>query len=297
MLKNSKIISCSLVWQLLTIWQSRLKPLFTVYKYEKISAIKSYLQCDWEYLKIRKEINKFKTKDRYDFKGIQMPVCVITPDYFLNVFKPHVENLSYHSENIIKFYEDQKKIYKTLIYCKDVCVSGEPKYIGGHITTHGLTYFYNEIMVSKGDVVIDLGSAPGDFAALAAYYGASKIYAFEPEENKKSDLEKLSTMNDNIIEVVRKYCNVKTDITMNTISLDDFFNQQGLDRIDFIKADIEGNEANMLRGAVEILKTSQPKLAICSYHLENDENELREIILSANEKYTIYKENGILYAF
>ncbi|HEY0979827.1 MAG TPA: FkbM family methyltransferase [Candidatus Paceibacterota bacterium] len=296
-LRGSKAISRSLLWQLLTIWQSRLEPLSTIYKDEKISAIKHYLRNDWEYIKFKREINAYKTKEGYDFDGIKLPPCVITPDYFLNVFKPHIERLVYKQENIAEFYRKQKTLYPTLIYCKDVCLSGEPKYVGAHIVTHGFTYFFNEITIERGDVVLDLGAAPGDFAALCAYKGASKIYTFEPEESAKSDLEILSRMSNNAIEVVRWYAGLQTNIYTNTVSLDDFVKEKGLLVINFIKADIEGNEADMLRGATEILRTLKPKLIICTYHRENDPDEIETIILSANETYTIYKEPGVLYAF
>ncbi len=296
-LRKSKRISRSLLWQLLTIWQSRMLPLRTVYKNEKIAAIKAYLRADREYLKFRKEINQFRTKDGYDFGGIQLSPCIITPDYFLNVFKPHMEHLSYDQESITEFYRNQKTIYPTLIYCKDVCVNGEPKYIGAHITTHGFTYFCDEVKVSEGDTVFDLGSAPGDFAALCVHKGARKVYAFEPEESAKSDLETLSVMSNNKIEPVRKYVGSKTDASRNTIALDDFVAQKGLSSVQFIKADIEGYEADMLRGAAGILKASQPKLMICTYHRENDPDEIEGIIRSANKNYTIYKKNGVLYAF
>jgi hypothetical protein len=296
-LKKSKGLSRSLAWQLLAIWQRRLGYLSTIYKKEKVAAIKHYLINDREYIQVIKEINKYKTRDGYDFDGILLPSCVITPDYYLNLLKPHLENLVYKQENIVQFYNEQKKLYPTLIYCKDICVHGEPKYVGAHMVSHGFTYFFNEIVVSEGDIVFDLGSAPGDFAALCAYKGASKIYAFEPEESTKSDLEKLSTMSGNKIEVVRQYAGLKRDASSNLISLDEFAKENNLTSVDFIKADIEGFEADMLRGAAGILRKFKPKLAICAYHLENDEAEMREIILSANESYTIYKESGVIHAF
>ncbi len=295
--KQSKVLSRSLLWQILAIWQSRRKPLSTIYKHEKLAAIRQYLRADREYIKVKREINTFKTKDGYNFGGIKLPPCVITPDYFLNVFKPHMEHVPYEKESITEFYQRQKDIYPTLIYCKDVCVHGEPKYVGAHMVSHGFTYFFNEVIISEGDVVIDLGAAPGDFAALCMYYGASKLYAFEPEESKKSDMEQLSAMNDNKIEIIRKYVGLKTDVSSNTQSLDDFVAERGLSRVDFIKADIEGYEADTLRGAVELLRKFKPKLTICSYHLENDPDELCSIIVSANPEYKIYKENGVIYAY
>ncbi|MEO5646616.1 MAG: FkbM family methyltransferase [Candidatus Paceibacterota bacterium] len=296
-LKKSKSISRSLLWQLLAIWQERVKLLATVYKKEKIKAIKEYLITDREYIKIKKEINTFKTSYGYNFNGIKLPHCVLTPDYFLNLLKPHVENLPYTKENIAQFYHDQKKQYPRLVYCSDICMHGEPKYLGGHIISHGFTYFFNEVIVKEGDIVIDLGSAPGDFSALCAYKGASKMYAFEPEESRKSDLEKLSEMNNGKIKIVRKYAGIKTDVLSSVVSLDDFAEAEGLTAVSFIKADIEGYEAGMLQGAAGILKKFKPKLAICTYHIENNPAEIEAIILSANDSYTIYKEDGVLYAF
>lgn len=296
-LRQSKVISRSLLWQLLAKWQSRREPLSTIYRHEKLAAIKDYLKSDWEYIQIKREINMFKHKGIYDFAGIRLPACTLTPDYYLNVFKPHLKRIKYDPESMAKFYQEQKTKYPTVIYCKDVCVDGEPKYIGAHNVAHGFTYLCNEIMVHKGDVVFDLGAAPGDFCALAAYYGASKIYAFEPTESKKSDLAQLSGMHSDKIDIVRKYVGLTTDATLNCISLDDFVEAQGISRVDFIKADIEGYEADMLRGATRVLRTYKPKLTICSYHRENDADELRNIIRTANENYVIYEQPGVIYAY
>ena len=104
-------------------------------------------------------------------------------------------------------------------------------------------------------------------------------------------------MNDNKIEIIRQYVGLKTDVLRNMISLDDFVVQKSLPTVNFIKADIEGYEADMLRGAINLLRNSKPKLIICTYHHENDPGEIEKIILSANPNYTIYKESGVIYAF
>jgi FkbM family methyltransferase len=48
------------------------------------------------------------------------------------------------------------------------------------------------------------------------------------------------------------------------ITIDKFVEENNLERVDFIKADIEGAERDMLRGATNVLKTFAPKLAICT---------------------------------
>lgn len=51
------------------------------------------------------------------------------------------------------------------------------------------------------------------------------------------------------------------------ISIDDFFAEQP---ITFLKADIEGYEWKMLRGAEQTIKRDRPKLAVCIYHTPFD---------------------------
>ena len=77
----------------------------------------------------------------------------------------------------------------------------------------------------------------------------------------------------------------KETITLTTI--DKFVEDKGLEKVDFIKSDIEGEERNMLLGATETLKRFAPKLALCTYHFPDDEEVMTKIILEANPNYTI----------
>jgi hypothetical protein len=70
-------------------------------------------------------------------------------------------------------------------------------------------------------------------------------------------------------------------------TLDRFVEENKLERVDFIKADIEGAERDMLRGSSHVLKTFAPKLAICTYHLLDDPEVLEKIIKEANPAYTV----------
>jgi hypothetical protein len=73
--------------------------------------------------------------------------------------------------------------------------------------------------------------------------------------------------------------------------------QKNLKKINFIKADIEGAERDMLRGAKETLRTMHPKLAICEYHLPDDPEVLEAIIKEANPNYVIEHKYMKLYAY
>jgi FkbM family methyltransferase len=59
-------------------------------------------------------------------------------------------------------------------------------------------------------------------------------------------------------------------VTVPVRTIDDLVSELGLARVSFIKADIEGAEVAMLRGAVHTLRTHRPQLAICAYHAPSD---------------------------
>lgn len=174
-----------------------------------------------------------------------------------------------------------------------------------------------DISVHKGDVVIDAGAWIGDFSVYAAKKGAS-VYAFEPLPSTFTLLKKSIEYNNcHGIEAVpyalghkeselfiedvdvsggNSMSNAgKTKVRMTT--LDNFVKMNNIGTIDFIKADIEGAERNMLRGAVNVLRSMSPTLSICTYHLDDDPEVLRKIILEANPEYIIIQRKMKLFAY
>ena len=84
---------------------------------------------------------------------------------------------------------------------------------------------------------------------------------------------------------------------MRAITLDEYVSSNGIPRVDFIKADIEGAERDMLKGATGILREFAPKLAICTYHLPDDPEVLSKLIMDANPSYRIIHKHNKLYAY
>ena len=296
-IEKISFVQQSLLWQLFKKWLNRLTLFRTIYRNSKKEAFKAYLKNDHDYSKIKREIDSFKIDGIYNFEGVKLPPCVITADTYFNVIKPNIEKIDYSPGSLEKFYSKQKETYESLTFWKDNYLDREPDYIGGHIITHGFTYFFKEINISKDDIVVDLGAAPGDFSAVCIQKGAQKVYAFEPEEGPSSDLEKVSVLNDNKITIIRKYSDDTTNLGSNSTTLDDFAKTNKLTKIDFIKADIEGAEVRALIGAKNILAKFKPKLAFCTYHSINDEKNIEKVILDANPSYKIYKQGGIIYAY
>ena len=185
---------------------------------------------------------------------------------------------------------------------------------------YGLRNEQVDVAVNEGDIVLDAGSWIGDFAAYASVKGAI-TYAFEPTGETYEYLLQTAKLNKNIYPVKKGLGNKKTVVLLikgehssdNRIvpesaseraegqhveitTVDDFVKENGLARVDFIKAYIEGYERRMLEGAQETLKKFAPKLAICTYHLPDDPEVLENLIKKANPAYNIVQKKMKLYA-
>jgi len=248
---------------------------------------------------LKKFDDDFLSADRthYDIKGIKLP------------------SLSGHYYKEFSFvFEDSFYIfaYKNNDYSKRIVEGFDNWAFDGPHCLQDLENNF-DVTVSSGDVVIDAGAWIGDFSAYAAHMGA-KCYAFEPINSNFEMLLKTVELNKTgeIIPVKEGLgesktceivaiscdngagCSVKTPVigacskeTIKITSLDAFVAENKLARVDFIKADIEGMERELLKGAVNTLKTFAPKLALCTYHLPDDPQVLAAQIMQANPNYQI----------
>lgn len=136
-----------------------------------------------------------------------------------------------------------------------------------------------------------------------------KICAFEPMYQKfKNDVNDNLVKQSGKIEIVEKGVFDKTteisfaenssgsrifpgSVAPNTCliktqSIDEFVKEKNIDKVDFIKLDIEGFEMFGLTGAKETILNHRPQLAVCLYHSYND---LFDIPLYLNELLENYK--------
>ena len=74
---------------------------------------------------------------------------------------------------------------------------------------------------------------------------------------------------------------------VDIITIEDFVESERLERVDYIKADIEGDERDMLKGAMRTVRKIYPKLSLREYHLKDDPEVLERLILYANPNYVL----------
>lgn len=192
-------------------------------------------------------------------------------------------------------------------YCRENADMIE--YVGGEGP-----YFLEDIIVKRGETLIDAGAYIGDLSAVASAMGA-RVFAFEPSTvvapilRQTADLNNFEYIPEGLSDVISKHklnlsfpggdfidrrgtCHFEgdeikgvTDCVCNTI---DHFSEERNLHIDFIKADIEGFERFMLRGAEKVLREQEPKLAIRLYHNNHeDKNVLPKLIKEINPRYKL----------
>lgn len=158
-------------------------------------------------------------------------------------------------------------------------------------------YTTPETPVERGDVVFDCGSAEGLFMLAARQLGATGV-AFEPHPIYLRALRQ-TFRNDQGVLLVNSALSNKTEPGFLTESsygsrvvldvgepMSMRINIETLDSVStrlnchptYIKADIEGYEQNMLEGAAETISSAHPKMAITTYHAENDVESIRRLI-------------------
>jgi len=172
-------------------------------------------------------------------------------------------------------------------------------------------YEINENKVEEGAVVIDCGAAEGGFAMQVANR-CKKVYAIEPHPRFVEAMKK-AFFNINNVEILPlgvgdKITNMRRlddgimskidndkgiQVEINTI--DNLFYIKNI-KVNFIKADLEGFELSMLRGAENTIKTWKPKLSITTYHNQDDYKNISDYIKQICPEYII-KGVGITDSF
>jgi FkbM family methyltransferase len=187
------------------------------------------------------------------------------------------------------------------------------------------------VMVEPGDTVFDIGGFIGDtalyFAELVGENGNVHVFEFIP-----SNLELLNN-NINLNPALKEKIKIVSSPVWNepgkrawfsdygpssrvsfqefvgseglvsTVSIDSYVAENKIEKVDFIKMDIEGAEPYALKGATETIRKHKPNLAIAIYHNLDDMVNIPTFLndLQVGYKfylghYTIHKSETILFA-
>lgn len=141
-------------------------------------------------------------------------------------------------------------------------------------------YEMDKCILEKDDVVVDLGANVGFFTDYAASK-AKKVIAIEgsPEifsclvKNTKEDYNNIEYLNANIVSSNDLKSSTWSDNpTKINIFIEDIFKFYNLNKIDFLKIDIEGGEYSLIETIDKSLLKKINKIAIETHFHEKNQN-------------------------
>ena len=184
-------------------------------------------------------------------------------------------------------------------------------------------YYQHFYKVKTNDVVLDAGANCGHlslfFSKLVGKDGV--VYAFEPDSlnsrriNKNIELnidladnikiEDLLLWNENKLVDFYEAGTVGSSavwipdsdkcVQKEAIKIDDWVIKNKIQKLDFIKMDIEGAEIEALEGCVQTIENLKPNFAIASYHIVNGEAtyiKVEEFFKKRNYPYQTMRFRG-----
>ena len=186
-------------------------------------------------------------------------------------------------------------------------------------------YESRNVSIRPGDVVIDCGAHVGVFTRFALRQGASRVIAIEPDPTNVACIREnlVSEIDAGRVDVVpagvwderkriplfvsEESSDVHTFVSSSgarmlvphssesrgaedilVLPLDEIVDELALDRVDFVKMDIEGAERNALQGARKTLIRFKPRMAICVYHRDDDPVVVPGIIQETRSDYSVH---------
>ncbi len=154
-------------------------------------------------------------------------------------------------------------------YFEDLCLIYPSENNRQYLQETFIFDIYNGDLINKGDIVLDLGAAAGDFCFLASRRTGKrgKVIAIEPNQNDFEIIKKNIEYNkiQNIIplnigvgkdgvETITYRSNTysfKSDTLLNIL------NHLAINSADFIKMDIEGYEVDVIKNSPEVFNNAR----------------------------------------
>lgn len=173
---------------------------------------------------------------------------------------------------------------------------------------HPHQYITSETSYGANDIVLDIGSCEGAFAAVAATKGA-KVIVIEPSKANCSLIRKIFSDWNLEQPVIHEILIGSTSATMQfwddpvnpgasrivseaiessypvaMLSLDTLWKQENWSRLDFIKIDAEGYDLDILESGSQLLRKLRPRIAVTTYHNTEHPEQINKFLKSMGYK-------------
>lgn len=179
---------------------------------------------------------------------------------------------------------------KKMFFPKEMSEEGIKAYYRSNLLEQDIRsahcYFTDMSIYPKGGTYVDLGAAEGNFS-LDLIDRAGHIYLFEGDEIWKKPLNATFKPYADKVTIINKY--VTDEESDTTTTLKHYFGADNL--VHVVKMDIEGAETTVIRDNKAFFNEHfETTLVACTYHLENDEAEIKRIL----DNYSFREQGWIM---
>ena len=152
-------------------------------------------------------------------------------------------------------------------------------------------YLTDSFTIGNDDVLADIGAAEGNFS-LSVIEKIRKVCLFEYDHEWIEALKATFAPWSEKVEIISKYVSDNNDASH--IRFDTFF-ENNTD-ISFMKIDVDGAESVVLNSCNKVLSAQKSfKIALCTYHKNNDENDFTMLLKDYGFRITPSKGYMIHY--
>ena len=169
-----------------------------------------------------------------------------------------------------------------------------------------IKYLYEKTLLDSSKNIIDLGAWIGDNVIPWAYKISGKVFAIDPSPENIDYIKVLSNLNsvenvvciqecisDKIEDVYAPSTLIHTSfntsggsIKLKTTTLDNLYNENIINDIEFLHLDVEGFEQKVLNGSIHLLEKFNP-LVVWENHLNTD-NYIETVQFFSRRGYKTY---------
>jgi len=149
-------------------------------------------------------------------------------------------------------------------------------------------YLTETFSIDKNDVLADIGAAEANFS-LAVIEKVKKVYLFEYDREWAEALNATFAPWAEKVVIINKYVSDRDDVSH--VRFDTFYRQHN--DITFLKIDVDGAESIVLDSCKEVFRSPVSfKVALCTYHKNNDEKDFT--LLLKSHGFTVTPSKGYM---
>jgi hypothetical protein len=233
----------------------------------------------------KKILNHFSTLPESAVNDEQLEVLKFLEKNELRIF-PYPFNENYSAESIEVFHDDERGL-------KYVMQDGKRLYFKRRWNEARIRRAYSDLLreqdpesphryltetfsIENNDVLADIGAAEANFS-LAVIEKIKKVYLFEYDSEWAEALNATFSPWAEKVVIINKYVSDRDDD--KHVRFDTFYKQHN--DITFLKIDVDGAESIVLDSCNEIFRSPIVlKVALCTYHKNNDEKDFTLLLKS-----------------